>query len=234
MGGPQWPIWTTLPTLVLIWGCQECPPDLSGDLAQLTEENAALREEIAALKETPAMKLRASAEAAAQARDRNDLDAMNRALPRLQELLAMYPDDPEAHAAKAVLDSTETVAEASQELADARREIDDAVSQQDYRSAKKVIKRHTAAFGDEETARLNKKVRDAEFAPVEITVKQLEYLGQDYVGKRVKMTCQFRGLQDIWITDLPGVKGVAHPVSWTQSFTTRPLHTGRPLSPALG
>jgi len=27
---------------------------------------------------------------------------------------------------------------------------------------------------------------------------------------------------------------VAHPVSWTQSFTTRPLHTGRPLSPALG
>jgi hypothetical protein len=27
---------------------------------------------------------------------------------------------------------------------------------------------------------------------------------------------------------------VAHPVSWTQSFTTRPLHTRRPLSPALG
>jgi len=27
---------------------------------------------------------------------------------------------------------------------------------------------------------------------------------------------------------------VAHPVSWTQSFTTRPPHTGRPLLPAQG
>ena len=39
----------------------------------------------------------------------------------------------------------------------------------------------------------------------------------------------------IYGSDYLGVTNyVAHPVSWTQSFTTRPLHTGRPLSPALG
>lgn len=202
--------WILLLVFVLTSGCEECPPDLSADLARVTEENAALKAELAALRETPSVKLKTSAEEAARARDAQDLDALNTVIPQLRELLEMYPEDSEAHAASMVLESAVEKSETLQRRVDARREIDDAIASQDYRGAKRSIKTNSTWFSEEEVEQLNKLVYDAEFAPVEITVKQLEYMGQDYVGKRVKMTCLFRGLQDAWITELPGVKGTWH------------------------